>query len=355
MGRKLRDARVAGLALLLCVLLLTVVAVSLQSHWLKSRLRMQCSKLRNAPAASECAAHADAVRMQLWREHASAIDPGGTKGRVSCSVPCYPEKKKMHNWRVHDGNGRSLALRFTQEGPAHYPHLYRKDRGVDALAVPQRSRADVPVPYFSLEAHSIHKPAVTLANTTKGATFVARNCHSLNNREAGVRALQQYISVYSISSCMRNAKWPSGVDAKNKLGALRQFALTLAFENQNVNGHVTEKLWQALSSGTLPVYFGAPDVAQQVPANSIVHANMFDSWDALGQHLQHLLSNETAYKQYHKWREEALPKSFLRYHAYTLSSDDCRACKLLYARSHELQWNHELQEIDWPCCQCDEP
>lgn len=335
---------------------LTVVLFILHSHVPKAskswQHKSQPSVPSSAPSSTECLAKRERLLAELGREYEESVDPGTSKGRISCDVPCYADSKRKNRWRVYDGNNRSLTLQFTQEGPAHYPQLHsRLGSDADGLATAVPHEADVPVPYFSIEVHSIKTEPVRLSEVVSGATFVARNCHSRNNREAGVRELQKYVRVDSISGCMRNADWPVE-DKKDKVSALRKYAMTLAFENENSPSHVTEKVWQALGAGVLPVYFGAPDIGAFVPEGSIVVANGFDSWESLGMSLQSILANESLYNQYHEWRYLPLSDTFIRKHLYTLTSDDCRACKLLYAQTHNLTWDHDLQDIEWPCCRC---
>ena len=303
----------------------------------------------------QCLSHEREVTTQLRREIAQSIDPGASKGRITCAVPCFADHKSKNRWRVYDGRSHSLTLQFTQEGPAHYPRLHNSvAQDADGLATAVPDEADVPVPYFSLEVHRIQRENVSLGSVIKGATFVARNCNSKNDRETAVKALQSHIRVDSISHCLHNAHWPVD-DKRDKDSALRKYAMTLAFENQNSWSHVTEKVWQALAAGVLPVYFGAPDIAHYVPEGSVVIANEFHSWNMLGQYLKQVLGNETLFSEYHKWRYQPLSGAFLDMHAYTLTSDDCRACKLLYSRVHKLTWNHRLQDIEWPCCSCSQP
>ena len=84
-----------------------------------------------------------------------------------------------------------------------------------------------------------------------------------------------------------------------------------AFENQRVDDYITEKLWVTFKAGVLPVYFGAPNIKEHVPENSIVHVDDFESHDALVSHLNAILSDEDLYNSYHAWRYKPLPTWFV--------------------------------------------
>ena len=51
----------------------------------------------------------------------------------------------------------------------------------------------------------------------------------------------------------------------SKHGVLRRYPFYLAYENSNDADYVTEKVFDALESGVLPVYYGAPNVDDFVP------------------------------------------------------------------------------------------
>lgn len=52
---------------------------------------------------------------------------------------------------------------------------------------------------------------------------------------------------------------------------IRNYAAHLAFENQCTDDYITEKLWGVFDAGVIPVYYGAPNIEEHVPANSVVN------------------------------------------------------------------------------------
>lgn len=55
-----------------------------------------------------------------------------------------------------------------------------------------------------------------------------------------------------------------------KLSLLRQYEFAIAYENTRVPGYVTEKVIDAMVSGCVPVYRGAPDITEHVPSGAIL-------------------------------------------------------------------------------------
>ena len=76
---------------------------------------------------------------------------------------------------------------------------------------------------------------------------------------------------------------PRELSFKRLLAGYR-FALT--FENARFPGYVSEKLFDALRAGCIPVYDGAPDVDRYVPPEAFVDARRFASYAILDAFLR---------------------------------------------------------------------
>ena len=65
----------------------------------------------------------------------------------------------------------------------------------------------------------------------------------------------------------------------SKYETLSRYRFSLCFENMQMTGYVTEKLFDCLYSGTIPLYFGAPDIDSLVPAEAYIDCRKFSSWE----------------------------------------------------------------------------
>lgn len=65
-----------------------------------------------------------------------------------------------------------------------------------------------------------------------------------------------------------------------------------------------EKSFNSLLYGQVPIIFGAPNIAEHLPAGSYINVNDFASVDDLISHLRVLDSDPVAYERYHAWRTE---------------------------------------------------
>lgn len=67
-----------------------------------------------------------------------------------------------------------------------------------------------------------------------------------------------------------------------------------------------------MSSGTVPIYYGAPNFADFVPKNSVIDARLFSTPKELAEYIIMLSNNEKEYNKYHAWRKnfsDSIPKS----------------------------------------------
>lgn len=82
-----------------------------------------------------------------------------------------------------------------------------------------------------------------------------------------------------LASCYRGV-------AADKHDTLASYRFALCIENTRFPGYISEKLFDCFVAGTIPVYLGAPDIADYVPEEAYVSADSFDDHHDLLAHLQ---------------------------------------------------------------------
>lgn len=81
---------------------------------------------------------------------------------------------------------------------------------------------------------------------------------------------------------------------EDKYEALSNYQFSLCFENMVMPGYITEKIFDCLFVGTVPVYWGAPDITDYVPANCFIDMRNFASYSELYEHLISLTDEDVA-------------------------------------------------------------
>lgn len=72
----------------------------------------------------------------------------------------------------------------------------------------------------------------------------------------------------------------------DKVGVLGGYRFSICFENTTFPGYITEKIFDCLVAGTIPVYLGAPDVDAYIPRDAFIDFHDFDGYAALENHLR---------------------------------------------------------------------
>jgi hypothetical protein len=70
--------------------------------------------------------------------------------------------------------------------------------------------------------------------------------------------------------------------ADRKSDVLGQYRFSLCLENaRGIPGYITEKIFDVMLAGTVPIYLGAPNVADHIPSACFIDLRQFTSWSAL--------------------------------------------------------------------------
>lgn len=65
---------------------------------------------------------------------------------------------------------------------------------------------------------------------------------------------------------------------KSKYEVLSQYSFALCFENMAMKEYITEKIFDCLYAGTIPLYLGAKDIENLVPEDAYIDCRKFSSW-----------------------------------------------------------------------------
>jgi hypothetical protein len=170
--------------------------------------------------------------------------------------------------------------------------------------------ADVPVPYYfpDLEQLLLTPPKTH----DKRVAFFASGRHDRSGRIAYAAELMRHIEVHSYGGQLRNRSLARDNGRATKLETIAAYQFTLAFENAIASDYVTEKFFDPLIVGSVPVYLGAPNAADFAPGERCyIDASKFESPRALAEYLLHLDANDAAYREYLAWKQRPLRPEFL--------------------------------------------
>jgi hypothetical protein len=103
---------------------------------------------------------------------------------------------------------------------------------------------------------------------------------------------------------------------KDKYQKLSEYNFALAFENCELPGYITEKIFDCFYVGTIPIYLGAPDIKEYIPADCFIDMRDFKNYNELRKFLKSLTETEIkTYKENgRKFLESEKYKPFTKEH-----------------------------------------
>lgn len=128
-----------------------------------------------------------------------------------------------------------------------------------------------------------------LAGKKAFCSFVYSNNLASSAREEFFTKLSCYKEVSSGGRFRNNIGGP----VSDKMEFLARHKFDIAFENCSHPGYVTEKLVQAFAAGTVPVYWGAPDVTLDFNPDAFVNCMDYPSLDAVVERVKEIDADDS--------------------------------------------------------------
>jgi len=146
------------------------------------------------------------------------------------------------------------------------------------------------------ELASRTKDAVTmdkegLAKKEGFCSFVYSNYLADTQRKDFFDKLSAYKKVSSGGAYLNNV----GGRVDNKLGFEIKHKFSIAFENSSNDGYTTEKLPNALTAQTIPIYWGNPLVGKEFNTKRFINCHDFKDFDAVVEKVKEIDSNDDLY------------------------------------------------------------
>jgi hypothetical protein len=268
----------------------------------------------------ECVAACEVSTDQEWLPKADAVIfhvPG-------LEYPFTIDKPKRQVWAA-----------YSQESDVNHP-LLRIPRFMEHFdyTMTYRLDSDFPFPYFGpqMPARLLQPPIPKDAAAL--AAYFASSTANQSRRTQYVWWLMQHMPVDSYGKQLQNRFLPRDEGRSTKLETIAHYKFTLAFENSISHDYVTEKFFDALIVGSVPVYLGAPNVDDLAPADHCyINARDFPRAQELARYLRWLDENPDEYEGYLAWKQRGLRPGFLEMAERLRVSQLCKLCMALHSRS----------------------
>lgn len=130
-------------------------------------------------------------------------------------------------------------------------------------------------------------------NNFKFCNFIYSNSLAISGRDELFDQLCKYKKVDSGGKHKNNI----GKRVEDKFLFQQQYKFSIAYENSSTPGYVTEKIIQALAAGTVPIYWGDPEISKGINPGCFINAHDFASIDDLIARIMEIDRDDSLYMQ----------------------------------------------------------
>jgi hypothetical protein len=327
-------------------------------HWTSSHQgTYNCDKLsKNLHCEWTHAPHMNRLRDSYLTKNIQYTDNN------TVSVAMY----NVHNWlaisnRFHPAHCElptNLTLGESEESSVRYHLQFDKAfRNYDGNSTISPS-STVPRVYHDVFLYELNltMPLANFSSLIHGGSYVASDCHqndeANSKRDSIVAQLRDSgVRVDGLGRCMHSPDNAEGVrlpfnpDPRSKRllkrNAIGRYLFNMAFENSIEPGYITEKAFDALVAGSVPVYLGDHENLRALlpdPKAAIFVADYHGNITALAEYLLYLTVNETAYEEHRVWRQSFRIKEYHDSKDLLRYDWECRIC--LWAANAINQISH---------------
>nr|XP_046245827.1 alpha-(1,3)-fucosyltransferase 4-like [Scatophagus argus] len=200
------------------------------------------------------------------------------------------------------------------ESPTHTPRLWRFE-GVFNITMSYRMDSDIFLPYGYLVprehtnkrlqssfARPLRAPSRSHLLRPRLLAWVISNWSESQARVAFYHQLRRYLQVDVFGRAGRPL--PEDSDSGSLVRLVERYQFYLALENSQHTDYITEKLWNAVLAGAVPVVLGPSrqNYERFLPPEAFIHVDDFPTVRGLARYLVMLRRNPAQLRRHLDWR-----------------------------------------------------
>jgi hypothetical protein len=172
--------------------------------------------------------------------------------------------------------------------------------------------ADIVTPYFSSAINNLLRGPVKEKSSEKNVcAFISSSFHK-SGRLTYLKTLMNYLDIHSFGKVLRNKTLENDTGHQSKMNTMAEYKFTIAFENGIRRDYVTEKFFDPLMAGSVPIYLGAPNIDDFAPGDKcFINASDWDSPESLARYILTVCNDQELYQSYSDWRSKPFRPSFI--------------------------------------------
>ena len=173
--------------------------------------------------------------------------------------------------------------------------------------------ADIVTPYFYGALNNLLRgPDREKSAEIIVCAFISSSFHQ-SGRLTYLKTLLNYLDIHSYGKVLRNKILEKDTGHQTKMDTMADYKFTIAFENAIEKDYVTEKFFDPLIAGSVPIYLGAPNIGDFAPGDKcFIDASDWDSPESLARYIQSVSKDQELYESYFDWRSKPFKPYFIK-------------------------------------------
>ncbi|XP_061918047.1 alpha-(1,3)-fucosyltransferase 4-like [Entelurus aequoreus] len=231
--------------------------------------------------------------------------------------------------RPRPGGQKWVWLNY--ESPTHTPALWRME-GFFNLTMSYRADSDIFLPYgYLVQRQVLQEPS--RRSRPRLVAWVVSNWVESHARVLFYHQLRHHVQVDVFGRAGRDLPEGSG----SVVALLRRYTFYLSLENSQHTDYITEKLWNAVLAGAVPVVLGPgrKNYERFLPPEAFIHVDDFPTVGELAGYLLALWRDPARLVRHLRWRRDlgVYQPAFWAEHYCTA----CRAVRRTLGRTNVVQ------------------
>lgn len=223
---------------------------------------------------------------------------------------------------------------WTMECEENYPFIKSTEfMGLFDYWMSYHQGADVVQSYYEADyPERLRQVVLPPFEQQKNICMLISSPFNRSGRQEYLKRLMEAIRIDSYGKLYNNSRLEEDNGLSSKMALYGGYKFVIAFENSCATDYVTEKFFDPLLAGAVPVYFGAPNIDEFAPGdNCYVDVRKYKTVEELAAHLQACLDDPVLYAQYQAWRKRPLRPTFIQKAAIQQIHPYIRLCRLVEA------------------------
>lgn len=179
------------------------------------------------------------------------------------------------------------------------------------LTMTYHLNSDIFVPYiYNSYKDLLRRPVKEKEPGKEVCAFISSSSHKSGRLEY-LKRLMKCLDIHSYGKVLQNKILEEDQGQKTKLATISDYKFTIAFENAVGRDYVTEKFFEPLLTGSVPIYLGAPNIEDFTPGdNCYINVSDWDSPESLAEYILKISRDEAQYRKFFEWKSKPFREKF---------------------------------------------